>query len=165
MKTLHKIVFPILLVLGVLGRSSSAQTATATATESYQLKHRSDFALQATQHNPFWPIGWEKGAAVSSSQQESQVPISAQNFVVTGISISSPPMAMINGQNYAEGETITAMFGGQKVKILVVTINDGSVVLQYLNKKYVIALRRPELNTKVPQQEFTPQQDKPMILR
>jgi hypothetical protein len=121
------------------GAASNAQTD-----GTFKLKHHSSFT-NAPARNPFWPIGWVKGDTTKTETQEAEVPITADKFEVTSISTGSAPLAMINGKTYAEGETINAVYGDQKIKILVVAINDGAVVLQYLDKKYTIPLKRPEL--------------------
>jgi len=140
-----KIAVIVLLISGFSGRVAWSQT-----TGSYSLKHRSEFSYAAP-HNPFWPIGWVKG--------------SADNFVVTGISISSPPMALINNKECAEGEIIEAKYGAQTLKIKVLRINDGSVILQYQNKTYTIPFKHPALSSdSAPKEEVPEQQDRPMLL-
>ena len=135
-----KIASVVLLLLGAGVAASNAQSDGV-----FKLKHRSSFA-GAPSRNPFWPIGWVKGQSTSqNAPEETAVPITADKFEVTSISTGSAPLAVINGKTYAEGETIIALYGDQKIKILVVAINDGEVVLQYLDKKYVIPMKHPEL--------------------
>lgn len=122
-------------------------TASAQTAETYKLKHRSAYT-DPSAHNPFWPIGWTKGDVVQqATAQEAPPPISAESFAVTSISLSAAPLAVINGKTYGEGEIINAISGTQRLHIQVVAITDGSVVLQYLNKRYTIPLRRPQLNS------------------
>ena len=162
-----------LALLPPAANAQSVQTQVAQATpavetkpgETYQLKHRSSFTADQA-HNPFWPIGWVKGAVVAGAvAQENDVPITSDSFTVTSISIGTTPLAVINGKTYGEGETISAVYGGQRIKIQVTAITDGTVILQYLNKKYVIALKHPELQSKAaPPQEYEPRTDSTMIL-
>ena len=141
MKTPLKIAALALLVLAWGQISSSAQTDGA-----FKLTHRSSFT-GAPERNPFWPIGWVKGQDTQTDVQETAVPITEASFVVTSISSgNSTPLAVINGKTYGEGETIVAMYGSQKIKIQVVAINDGEVVLQYLDKKYTVKMKEPVLN-------------------
>jgi hypothetical protein len=107
-----------------------------------KLHHRSEFRDEGLR-NPLWPIGWqkpEKGVEIVSN--EPQMPVGPEQFSVTSISISSTPLTVINGRTYAEGETINAIFNGQRLKILVVQITDGGVVLQYLGKKFTVNQKR-----------------------
>ena len=85
----------------------------------------------APPRNPFWPIGWVKSetGGNTANVDETPVPITADKFEVTSISTGASPLAVINGKTYAEGETIIALYGEQKIKILVVAIHDGDVVL------------------------------------
>ena len=160
MNTPSKIASIALLVLGLGVITSNAQTDV-----TLKLKHRSSFS-NAPARNPFWPIGWVKGENAQGSEQEAEVPITADSFVVTSISISSTPQAIINGKIYAEGDVINALYGGQKVKIQVMVINDGDVILQYLGKKYTVPLKRPELSShKAETSEDTlPKKDDVLIL-
>jgi len=157
-----KIAVIVLLISGFSGRVAWSQT-----TGSYSLKHRSEFSYAAP-HNPFWPIGWVKGSEVvqqTAVATEVAAPITADNFVVTGISISSPPMALINNKECAEGEIIEAKYGAQTLKIKVLRINDGSVILQYQNKTYTIPFKHPALSSdSAPKEEVPEQQDRPMLL-
>jgi len=160
-KTSPKIAVIVLLLLGFSGRIAWSQT-----TGAYTLKHRSIFTYSAP-HNPFWPIGWVKGADVVQTAVATEVaaPISADNFVVSGISISSPPMALINNKECAEGEIIEAKYGAQTLKIKVLRINDGSVILQYQNKTYTIPFKHPTLSSdSAPKEEVPEPQDRPMLL-
>ena len=143
MNTPLKTVFIALCILGLGAAASSAQE---TAAGSFKLTHRSTFA-NASAHNPFWPIGWVKGdTSTQSESTEPTVPISESNFTVTSISTGVNPQATINGKIYGEGETIIAMYGGQKIKIVLVAVNDGEVVLQYLGKNYKVQMKHPELH-------------------
>jgi hypothetical protein len=160
-KTSSKIAVIVLLISGFSGRSAWSQTA-----GTYTLKHRSEFSYSAP-HNPFWPIGWVKGTEVvqTAVATEATAPITAENFVVTGISISSPPMALINNKECAEGEIIEAKYGEQTLHIKVLRINDGSVILQYQNKTYTIPFKHPTLSSdSAPKEEVPQQQDRPMLL-
>src|SRR5579862_5206371 len=134
MKTSLRMTLIALLLCG------AAIACNAQTNVDLKLKHRSTFTCDAA-HNPFWPIGWVKNGTESETQDVA-VPITADKFQVTSISTGATPMAVINGKTYAEGETIIALYSGQKIKILVASVTDGTVVLQYLDKKYTVPLKR-----------------------
>ncbi|MGB8354896.1 MAG: hypothetical protein WCD79_13455 [Chthoniobacteraceae bacterium] len=167
MKIFPKIAVVVLLALGFGGHIAWSQTAGTTGTTGiYVIKHRSEFSYTSP-HNPFCPIGWVRGAdpTQNTAVAETVAPISANNFVVSGISISPTPIALINNKECAEGETIEARYGDQILKIKVLRINDGSVVLQYQNKAYTIPLKHPTLSSEsAPKEEVQPQQERPMLL-
>jgi hypothetical protein len=133
---------------------ASAGRAQATI---IKLQHRSEFKDDGFR-NPMWPIGWQKPAnGTQNVSNEPQLPIGPELFNVTSISISSTPLAVINGRTYAEGEAINAIYGGQHIKILVAQINDGNVVLQYLGIKFTVNQKRPDMVPKEsPAKDETP---------
>jgi hypothetical protein len=139
------------LCLAALAPQACAQSTLA------KLTHRSEFKDDGFR-NPMWPIGWQKPA--NGTQDVStgpQLPIGPGMFNVTSISISSAPLAVINGRTYAEGEFINAIYGGQHIKILVSQINDGNVVLQYLGIKFTVNQKRPDMMPKQsPAKDETP---------
>jgi hypothetical protein len=147
-----------LLTAGTL--VSHAQTS-----DALKLKHRSAFA-GGPARNPFWPIGWVKDSSGGSAESEETVAaITPDKFLVTSISTGANPLAVINGKTFGEGETINAMYGDQKIKILVLAIQDGEVVLQYAGKKYVIAMKAPEMtHTHVESEDALPKKDDSTII-
>lgn len=143
---------------------AAAITCNAQEDGSFKLKHQSSFA-GGPARNPFWPIGWVKNDSSQAEQQEVAAPIiTPDKFEVTSISTGSNPLAVINGKTYGEGETIVALYGEQKIKILVVAINDGDVVLQYLDKKYTIPLKRPEFVHNPSSDDQLPQKDDNILI-
>ena len=142
MNTQLKTALLALFLLPAAAAACHAQSDDSAAAGGFNLKHRSSFNSTAAR-NPFWPIGWVKTDTGENETQEVAL-ITPSQFDITSISTGQNPLAVINGKTYGEGETITALYGSQKIKILVLAINDGEVVLQYLDKKYTIPLRRPE---------------------
>lgn len=128
----------------------------------FKLQHRSSFVNQPA-HNPFWPIGWVKSDQPQETSQDTQVSINPENFVVTSISLSATPLAVINGKAFAEGETINAIYGGQRIRIQVLSIGDGTVTLQYAGKKIMLSLKRASSGAKQEAKETAPH-DNAMIL-
>lgn len=132
----------------------------------FKVKHQSSFTGTADR-NPFWPIGWVKSdtGGAQNVAEETAAPITADKFEVTSISTGANPLAVINGKTYAEGETIIALYGDQKIKILVLAIHDGDVVLQYLDKKYVIQMKRPEfVHNPSSDQDLAPRKDDNILI-
>lgn len=128
----------------------------------FKLQHHSSFDSQPA-HNPFWPIGWVKSDKPQEAPQEAVATISPDNFVVTSISLSATPLAVINGKTFGEGEFINAVFGGQRVRIQVASIGDGVVTLLYAGKKIQVPMKRALSAPKQEVKENTPQ-DNAMIL-
>ena len=115
-------------------------------TAGFKLKHRSSFTLQDTDRNPFWPVGWVKPTgAVSTTDVTETVQVAEirpEDFELTAILLGVPPLAVINGREYAEGDFIRVKGSGQKTKVQVAQVADGRVVLRYMNKNYTVLLHR-----------------------
>lgn len=150
MKTQLKIAGIALFALAVSGRAACAQAA-----GDFKLQHRSSFANPPAR-NPFWPIGWVKAGQVPEAPPNTQVTLSPESFVVSSISLSAPPLAIINGKSYAEGETINAIYNGQRIRIQVVAIGDGAVTLQYAGRKITVFIKRALSGPKPEPGESTP---------
>ncbi|MEI8340733.1 MAG: hypothetical protein WCH43_04245 [Verrucomicrobiota bacterium] len=134
----------IVLAVGAVAAVFLSGQAWSQDVKAFKLKHRSSFTLQDTERNPFWPVGWVKTAptAVASNDNVQVSEIRAEDFELTAILLGTPPMAVINGKEYAEGEYIIIRGGGPKTKVLVAQVLDGRVVLRYMNRDYPVALRR-----------------------
>jgi len=119
-------------------------TARSQDTKGFKLKNRSAFTLQEPERNPFWPIGWVKTATTTANTNETvQVAeIRPEDFTLSAILLGTPPMAVINGKEYAEGEFIVFKVGGPKTKVLVAQVMDGKVILRYMNRDYTVILHR-----------------------
>lgn len=141
MKTQHSKTALLLVLFASLTSSAFSQTPVKVA-------YRSSFSDEGLR-NPFWPIGWQKTDPTPQiATQGPALPISPDLFNVSSISISSSPLAVINGRSYGEGEVIDAIYNGQRIKILVVRITDGDVTLQYMNRKFVVSQRRLDMTPK-----------------
>lgn len=133
-----------------------AQTATG-----YKPLHRSLFAAVELERNPFWPVGWKPTAAPSTptapATETLEVVIHPEDYALTAILLGRPPMAVINNREYAEGDFILIMPGGQKSKVQLEQVLDGKVILRYMNKEYTVILQRKESIKKLaPDQSPTP---------
>lgn len=140
---------PKLLIVALIALLAAGTSSHAQSTDTgFKLKHRSSFSVSVTR-NPFWPIGWVKGADVTPgtgvAQEQQDADIRPESFNVSSISISTVPEAIINGKIYAEGDVINAIYAGQKVKLVLLAVNDGSVVIQYGARKITVQVKHPEL--------------------
>lgn len=141
--------------LAFLALISASRTALPQAPGEFKLKHRSSFT-DPPAHNPFWPIGWVNSEHPQETVQEPLVAIKPESFVVSSISLGASPLAVIraaadstsgkttSGKTYGEGDSIEAIYGGQRIRIQVVAIGDGAVTLQYAGKKIIVSMKHAE---------------------
>lgn len=129
----------------------------AAEADVFKLKHRSTFTLQESARNPFWPIGWTKPAAAAPTATGEPVveaiELHSQDFQLTAILLGTPPMVVINGREYVEGDFLKVS-GGAKVQLA--RVLDGQVILRSMGKDYPIILRRKgeSMGTKKPVPSF-----------
>jgi hypothetical protein len=158
-------ILSIAIVLLGAGAIHGEGTAPAAPAQPYQLQRKSAFtATTENQRAPFWPIGWVKpkpgSAAVTNVADIPKVTLDEAAFKVTSILLGSPSLAIINGRTYSEGEFIrppraaggsatvaTSTLPGN-VRVRVYRIDDGGVVLQYLDQLLTVTIKRPELAQK-----------------
>jgi hypothetical protein len=152
MKTLLILVPCLLLATGAAhatdpaARAARAKAAAdAAAAAAAPAPHKSVFMATASDHNPFWPIGWVKTEAASANA-DAPPPMMphAEDFTVTTILLNSPPMAVINGKEMEEGEIVAFPIGGQQVTVQLMAVQDGRVILRWQNQNIVVALHRDE---------------------
>ena len=130
---------------GLLLFACTAIHAAAQNAEGFKLKNRSTFSSAGREHDPFWPIGWVKPAVSATSTGSGvakEVEFSTNGFVLTSILLGQPAIAVINGREYAEGETIKWAAGGENAGIQLVAVQDGSVVLRHQDKNYTVVMHR-----------------------
>lgn len=130
------------MAVAALPNHADAQNAAG-----FRLKNRSVFVTAGAEHDPFWPIGWHKPNASEPSSSTSApvrnvVEFRTDGIVVTSILLGNPPLAVINGKGYAEGELMAQEFAGQTITVQIAAIQDGAVVLRYQDKNYTVLLRR-----------------------
>lgn len=117
-------------------RTGSAQAAV------FKLKHRSSYSVQDSDRNPFWPVGWVKpvaGPAVVGVPVVEVVALHPEDFELTAILLGTPPIVVINGREYAEGDFLKSKAGA---RVQLAKVMDGQAILQYLGKNYPIILHR-----------------------
>ena len=115
---------------------------------------------------PFWPVGWSKqkqsAIAVAAAVAEPKVTLDENSFRVSSISISTgadPSLAVISistgiKRAYAEGEFLRMPNGGAHTRVRVERITDGTVTLEHEGRKFLVPLRRLELNLHKPEEEI-----------
>jgi hypothetical protein len=150
-------------LLFLMAGSSIAFSAVASAesnpsggkTGSYELKNRSAFRIDRDARAPFWPIGWQKPKKGSAGQTvainaapEPTIQLQANYFNVSSILLGNPPLAMINGRSFAEGELLPVVSGSQRLRVVVRAIRDGGVWIEYERQQVFVPMRRPALGTK-----------------
>jgi hypothetical protein len=126
---------PVLLLL------ATAVAGIAADEGGFKLTNRSSFTAPEPAHNPFWPIGWQK-SKTTGAVAEIAVPVKAENFVVSTIMLGREPLAVINGREFGQGETLQIQVGPGYAKVLVAQIRDGEVVLKYLDREIIVPLHR-----------------------
>ncbi len=114
----------------------------AQDSQGYRPKSRSIFKGTLVARDPFWPIGWTRGAAKSDAIAVAAPEIRAEDFTVTAILLASPALAVINGREYSEGQYIP--LSGGAVKAQIAAILDGRVLIRYKAKTVSSPLVRNE---------------------
>lgn len=128
--------------LATAGLPSLAEDGAANPA-TFKLLNRSSFSPGDVRRNPFQPIGWKRTMAGPAVAAVSVQTIEPKDFLVTSILLGAQPkMAMINGKPYTEGELIQIGSGAQVTKVLVVSIQDGVVVVRSSNKQLAVPLKR-----------------------
>jgi hypothetical protein len=135
MKTLLTI---SVLALLSLTRALAEQPA-ATAVE---LKNKSNFTMDASGRNPFWPIGW-KPVAKASANEHSGPEIQPEAFLVSSITLDrGGRFAIINGKAMQVGQQFGLQLGNQTYQLTVKAIEDGRVILARRDEEIIVPLRR-----------------------
>jgi hypothetical protein len=142
MKNTH--VFAAAACFAVIAACAPSDARAQNAPGEFKLKNRSSFDISGEAHNPFWPIGWAKSQplALPATLAPAEIKLNADDFSVTSILLNEPPIAVINGKELAEGEMIQMQVGAQKFIVQLASVQDGRVVLRYLNKNLVVPFRR-----------------------
>ena len=110
---------------------------------AFNLQNRSDFKGQEVKRDPFWPIGWVRPSTEGHSASPSDaVDFKPENFKLTSVLLGDPPLVVINGKEFTEGQVAKVAIGSQKVDITVLNIMDGAVRLQHRGQTIVIEMKR-----------------------
>ena len=141
----------LLLALGTIASLSVLHAADEPKPPAYELKNRSTFAIDRNARAPFWPIGWRKDSAVAPQTTKVVVrsfQIQAEHFSVTSILSGTPPVAIINGRGFGEGEPLPVVVGDLPVQVIVRQIRDGGVWLEQGTHRVFVPLKREKLTPK-----------------
>ena len=135
MKTLLTI--SVLALLGVTRALAEQPAATAV-----ELKNKSNFTMDASGRNPFWPIGW-KPVAKASTNERSGPEIQPEAFLVSSITLDKGGrFAIINGKAMQVGQQFGLQLGNQTYQLTVKAIEDGRVILARRDEEIIVPLRR-----------------------
>jgi hypothetical protein len=142
-----------ILLVG-LDAASAQEAADATDAEAngprpaenppIELKNKSSFAIEDTQRNPFWPVGWRPANKASAQTTETASgEISPASFLVSSITVDTGGrFAIINGKVMNEGQVFGLQVGNQTYQLTVKAIQDGQVVLGRRDQEIIVPLRR-----------------------
>jgi hypothetical protein len=138
----------LLLVLSMIAFLPALRGADAPKPPAYELKHRSTFEVDRNSRAPFWPIGWRREMGVAVKTQAPVVKtfqIQPQHFNVTSVLAGSPPVAIINGRGFGEGEPLPVIVGDLPVQVIVRQIRDGGVWLEQGAHRIFVPQKREKL--------------------
>jgi hypothetical protein len=144
---------PVVDTKPAAAKGNAKPDADAKSANAYATRTKSVFSAPANAHNPFWPIGWVNVESSSSANAVAVVIPHSEDFRVSSILLSEPPMAVINGKGMAEGEIASLDVNGQSVMVQLIAVQDGRVIIRWQNQNLIVPLRRNEdLSTLVPNQ-------------
>ena len=127
----------LLLGLTILGQQSMRAADPAVVDD----KGKSVFTMEASERNPFWPIGWKPTTKTGPEQAGPEIP--ATVFLVSSITLGQDErFAIINGKTMKEGQQFGLQMGNQTYQVTLKAIEDGQVVLLRRDQEIVVPLRR-----------------------
>ncbi len=151
---------PFFLTVAAVAVSALAQ-AEPEKLKGYELKNRSAFHVQEDARVPFWPIGFQrplKDAVVAPTVKVAKIRLDPTQFNVTSVLLGNPALATINGRAFGEGEYLPVIYGNERLRVVVRSIRDGGVTLDYDGQQIFVAMKRPELGPKQTQQQARPEE-------
>ena len=125
---------------------SSLVCIAQTAAELGVAQH-SEFDGSTERRDPFVPIGWKRPPSAVAPVTKGIVALTTEAYIkpeaftVSSISVDRVPLAVINGQPYAEGDSLPFLAGEKKIKLKVYSIRDGAVTLRYNDFKITCPIR------------------------
>jgi hypothetical protein len=127
----------LLLGLTMLGHLSLCAADTKLVDE----KNQSTFTMEATERNPFWPIGWKPATKQGPEQAGPEIPPTV--FLVSSITLGQDErFAIVNGKIMKEGQQFGLQMGNQTYQITLKEIQDGQIVLLRRDQEIIVPLRR-----------------------
>ncbi len=154
------LILTIALAAAVL--TVTAQAESSDATKGYELKNRSSFTVDTESRIPFWPIGFERpkikadGTVATPALAAPKILLEPGNFSVTSILSGNPALATINGRSFEEGELLPVVYGTERLRVVLRSIRDGGVTLDYEGHQIFVPMKRPELGAKRSEQKAEP---------
>jgi len=149
---------PLILTIVAVAVSALAQ-AEPGKTKGYELKNRSAFHVQEDARIPFWPIGFQrppKGSVAGPVSKVARIRIDPAQFNLTSVLLGNPPLATINGHAFGEGEVLPVIYGNERLRIVLRSIRDGGVTLDYDGQQIFVAMKRNDLVPRQTQQQAQP---------
>jgi len=146
---------PLFLTAAVVSLSALAQ-AEPEKGKSYELKNRSAFHMQEDARIPFWPIGFQrppKGFVAGPVGKVAKVQIDPSQFTLTTVLLGNPALATINGRAFGEGEVLPVIYGNERLRVVLRSVRDGGVTLDYEGQQIFVPMKRSELAPKQTQQQ------------
>jgi hypothetical protein len=137
MKLLPLLLCSAALVMGGYS-SSAAQTNAAPA------RPRAVFEEFAGGRDPFFPASSRRGRPISVPTTNAPALIAHVQLSLKGISVTKPPLALINNTTVAEGEVADIRSGARLVKIRCREIRDTSVLVEIVGSEQVQELKLRE---------------------
>ena len=141
---------------------SAPARAESEKTQGYELKNRSSFHTDEDARIPFWPIGFVRpkikadGTSTAPVSLAHKIQLEPGHFSVTSILLGNPALATINGRSFEEGELLPVIYGTERLRVVVRSIRDGGVTLDYEGELVVVPMKRPELGQKHAQEKTGP---------
>ncbi len=149
---------PLILTAAAVALSVHAQ-AEPEKTKGYELKNRSAFHAPEDGRIPFWPIGFQrqpKGALAAPIASAAKIRIEPSHFNLTSVLLGHPALATINGRAFAEGEILPVVFGSERLKVVLKSVQDGGVTLEHAGQQIFVPMKRHELAPRQSQQPSQP---------
>ena len=149
---------PLILAAAAVALSAQAQ-AESEKMKGYELKNRSAFHAPEDARIPFWPIGFvhpAKGATATAVSQVAKIRLEPAYFNLTSVMLGHPALATINGRAFAEGEVLPVVFGNERLKVVLRSVQDGGVTLDHEGQRIFVPMKRLELAPRQSQQQAQP---------
>ena len=146
---------PLFLTVAAVAVSALAQAEPEKA-KGYELKNRSAFHVPEDARIPFWPIGYQrpaKGFVAGSVTKVATIRIDPSQFSLTSVLLGNPALATINGHAFGEGEVLPVIYGNARLRVVLRSIRDGGVTLDYEGQQIFVGMKRAELAPKQTQQQ------------
>ena len=146
---------PLFLTVAAVAVSVFAQAEPDKA-KGYELKNRSAFHAAEDARIPFWPIGFQRnarGVVQAPATKVAKIRIDPTQFNVSSLLLGNPALATINGHAFAEGEVLPVLYGSERLRVVLKSVRDGGVTLEYDGQQIFVGMKRTELARKQAQQQ------------